>query len=71
MKKLLVERHPTEPHAWLLVSNIEGEWVEFFGEDKKRLLSVLDLLPPLKQFGHYHYYELSNDEYFSVLGRWL
>lgn len=69
MKNILVEKHPTEPHTWLLVNSLGGEWEEIFGDDKKRLLAVLDLLPPTKQFGIYHVYELSNDEFYSVLGR--
>lgn len=69
MKKILVERHPTDPRAWLLANNIEDEWIEFFGEDKERLFSVLDILPATQTLGMYHFYELTDDEYFSVLGR--
>lgn len=71
MKLLMFEKHPTKPHLYLVGGhdNIgKANWSEMSKADVFKLRPVLDLITPVKSFGIHHLYEMTDEEFESVMG---
>lgn len=71
MKLLMFEKHPTEPHLYLVAghSNIgKANWTEMPKADVLKLRPVLDLIAPVKSFGIHHLYEMTDEEFEAITG---